>query len=91
MGSWQQPWLHSGAIPAQSALTYCVCIQPETQAAKQPQPMFWNGLFQGFGGFWGGVYLVFWFFRGLFVLNGLMLIAGIISFTSESFKTNKEK
>lgn len=61
MGSWQQPGLHSHAVPAQSALIYCVCIQPATQSAKQPQLMFWNGVFKGFGGFWGGVFLVFWF------------------------------
>lgn len=81
MGSWQQPGLHS---PAQSALIYCVYIQPATQSARQPQLMFWNGVFQGFGGFWGGVFLVFCFLFFWVCFKSLMLIIGITSFTSQN-------
>lgn len=84
-GAGSSPGLHSHAVPAQSALLYCVYIQPETQSAKQPQLMFWNGLFQGLGGFWGGVFYVL-VLEGLvvFIFKGLMLTAGITSFTSQS-------
>lgn len=57
------------------------------QSAKQPQPLFWNGVFQGFEGFWSGVFLGNIFFKSL------MLIAGITSFTSFLLplkQTNKE-